>query len=1185
MKRRLLVTAILLVAAGSALAEQDEDGFLGTNRLRNDATVSLYHEKDNGVTSYVEGMLSPPTARGNEVGTIMSFLAGHRAAFRMTEPSEELRPVTIDTDQLGSRHLRLQQIYQGIPVVGGELLAHFSAEGVLATVNGNFETGINLDVTPTVTSADAVSVAQHDLAEFFGAATPNWPELVVFPWEEEHRLCWRMFLYSDSPMGRWEYFVDARSGEVVYKANRIMNENDIGTGIGVMGDPREHIDTDFNGATYRMIDYTRQLSNNPHGHDGQMPNGNYIQTNIAGTSLPGSVATDGDNVWDNTSVQAPAVDGQVYTALMYDWVLREFNRNSYDNLGHSMLTSVNYSAEGDNNAYWNGNQIVVWSWSTGWRSLAGCPDVIAHEWGHAVTEYTSGLVYQKEPGALNESFSDMMGAAFEFAHDSMDTPDWLMGENGQIGGDGFRSMSDPHQFGDPDFYGTSDPYWIDVENCTPSWLNDYCGVHTNSGVGNKWFYLLSDGGTHHGVTVIGIGVENAIVIAYRANAFYWTSMTDYHEGALGTISAANDLDTTGAWALQVANAWNAVGVTTPGPGIAFNYPGGVPSMLSPAQPMTFTVVVSGSLGGVPVSGSGQLYYSVDDAPYTAVPMTETSPDQYDATLPPLTCSSRVAFYVSVDESATGTHYDPDTARPFTAVAATGTIIALEDDFETDQGWAVSGDASDGQWSRGIPVGGGDRGDPPTDFDGSGRCFLTDNVDGNSDVDGGTTILTSPLFDATGGIVKIHYARWYSNNNGNAPFSDTFKVYISNNNGGTWTLVERVGPVTQAAGGWYEHTFWVDQITAPTDQMRLRFEASDLGEGSVVEAAIDDVSVTVYECQSATPQIVTDSLPDWTVNRPYSQQLQATGGIGTLQWTDLYGNLVGTGLILSHVGLLSGIPVAPGGISFTARVVDDSLQTDDKFFVLFINDSLVITTVSLPDWTIGQSYTQLLQATGGTGASTWSDKNADLVGTGLNLSSEGVLSGSPSSTGAISFTATVSDVAGDNESRSFSFMVNAPVTISTDSLPEGTEGEPYSHQLQTTGGTGTKNWSNPTGDLAGTGLSLSAQGLLSGTPADTGLMSFTARAEDITGSQDEKVLTLTVVLAYICGDANGDESGPDVADLTYLVDYLFNGGPAPLIPEAANMDGIVGAGGPVDVSDVGYLVEYLFNGGPAPVCEG
>ena len=206
-----------------------------------------------------------------------------------------------------------------------------------------------------------------------------------------------------------------------------------------------------------------------------------------------------------------------------------------------------------------------WTASPGYRELAGAPDVVAHEWGHAVTDYCSNLICQRQSGALNESFSDMMGAAFEFAHDSIGTPDWYMGENGIIGGTGFRDMEDPHSKGDPDYYGTSDPYWVDVVGCTPTDPNDWCGVHTNSGVGNKWFSLLSDGGVHTGVTVNGLSVDTAMLIAFRANTVYWNVSTNYSEAAAGTILAAHDLDPSGNWEFEVTQAWTAVGVSTPTP--------------------------------------------------------------------------------------------------------------------------------------------------------------------------------------------------------------------------------------------------------------------------------------------------------------------------------------------------------------------------------------------------------------------------------------------------------------------------------------------------------------------------------------------------------------------------------------------------------------------------------------------
>ncbi|MCP4683930.1 MAG: peptidase M4 family protein, partial [bacterium] len=513
--RFLHLTMILLLLVPGAMGADAKDANVGPNDLRDNPNLTTYSETESGQARFVEGRLADNIALGEEIQATHKFLREHRGAFRINSPEEQLEVRRIDVDELGMRHVRLTQKHQGLEVIGGEMISHITAGGVLKTVNGKFYDGIDLDVTPGIQSPTATGVALADLESFFGTGDPDSPELVVFPWEERNHLAWRLFIYSSTPMGRWEYLVDAKTGDIIFKANRIMDVAAIGTGTGVLGDTRDHIDTDSNGTTFRMIDNTRQVTSDPHGHGGQMPLGNIIQTYEATTSLPGFIANDADNTW-TASNQAASVDGHVYTALVYDYLNHVLGRNGYDDNGSNMYTSVNYSAEGDNNAYWNGSQIVIWSFSSGWRSLAACPDVIAHEWGHAVTETASNLQYQKESGALNESFSDMIGAAFEFAHPSMDTPDWDMGENGIISGSsGFRSMSDPHSKGDPDTYGTSDPYWIDVVGCSPEYANDYCGVHTNSGVGNKWFYLLSDGGTHNSVSVTGIDVANAMQIAYR----------------------------------------------------------------------------------------------------------------------------------------------------------------------------------------------------------------------------------------------------------------------------------------------------------------------------------------------------------------------------------------------------------------------------------------------------------------------------------------------------------------------------------------------------------------------------------------------------------------------------------------------------------------------------------------------
>jgi hypothetical protein len=188
-----------------------------------------------------------------------------------------------------------------------------------------------------------------------------------------------------------------------------------------------------------------------------------------------------------------------------------------------------------------------------------------------------------------------------------------------------------------------------------------------------------------------------------------------------------------------------------------------------------------------------------------------------------------------------------------------------DNFNTNMGWTVSGNALDGQWQRAVPAGGGDRGDPPTDYDGSGFCYVTDNADGNSDVDDGTTILTSPTLDFSTNDTKVSYARWYSNDAGDNPHADIFEVYLSSNNGASWVLAETVGPVEESSGGWFESAVWIADYITPSSQGKIRFQASDLGGGSVVEAGVDDFKILRPDCTpiptGTLDGTVTDNLGD------------------------------------------------------------------------------------------------------------------------------------------------------------------------------------------------------------------------------------------------------------------------------------------------------------------------------------
>ncbi|MHC4101058.1 MAG: M14 family metallopeptidase [Planctomycetota bacterium] len=287
-------------------------------------------------------------------------------------------------------------------------------------------------------------------------------------------------------------------------------------------------------------------------------------------------------------------------------------------------------------------------------------------------------------------------------------------------------------------------------------------------------------------------------------------------------------------------------------GVQFSFPTGLPEIVEADVETAVHVQITPITAGLE-PGTAKLFARVGSSgPFNESSLADLGGNLFQGLLPAAPCEEVVQFYFQVETTDAVVHHSPDDA-PASYYEATAFEIAVSfaDDFETDQGWTVTSDAIDGAWERGVPVGGGDRGDPPTDADGSGQCYLTDNVDGNSDVDDGTTTLTSPVMDASDPGATIAYYRWYSNSTGADPENDVFVVEVSDNDGVDWVNLETVGPSgPEVNGGWYRKEFLVADIAGivNTDQFRIRFHASDLGAGSVVEAGVDGVDVRVLSCE-------------------------------------------------------------------------------------------------------------------------------------------------------------------------------------------------------------------------------------------------------------------------------------------------------------------------------------------------
>jgi Zn-dependent metalloprotease len=450
------------------------------------------------------------------------------------------RDVALDPD--GAGHVHLDRAYRGLPVIGGDVIAHLDRAGTLRAVTRTQAAPLTLSTSPTLTAAQA---SRYAAAALHGAATGS-PALAVDALTTTPALVWRTDVTTGS--GLRHALVDARTGAIVdsWAEEETVTGSGTGYNVGQVG-----LETTQSGSTYQLKDPTR---------------GNTYTVTMNNRRIgAGTLLTDADNVWGTGSLsdaQTIAVDAQYGVAETWDFYLDTFGRRGIAGDGAGSYNRVHYGRAYDN-ASWSDSCFCM-TYGDGDGTSYGpfvALDVAGHEMTHGVTSRTAGLTYSGESGGLNESMSDIMGTLVEFyANNGTDIPDYLIGEKIALDGTPLRWMDDPSKDGHS-------------ATCWSSTVKNL-DVHYSSGVSNHAFFLLAVGSGAHtvngvsynsptcnGGAVTGIGNAAAGAIFYRALTSYMTSGTTFSGARTATLSAATDLYGSGSAEYNaVAAAWSAVSV-------------------------------------------------------------------------------------------------------------------------------------------------------------------------------------------------------------------------------------------------------------------------------------------------------------------------------------------------------------------------------------------------------------------------------------------------------------------------------------------------------------------------------------------------------------------------------------------------------------------------------------------------
>ena len=599
---------------------------------------------ENGLPIFFEGK----TAASSIAGENMS-LGEHALEYcasllpqSIVQPKVEFLQKTVQTDEQGNAHVRLEQVYNGLPVWGGEVICH-TKNGAFERMNGRYFPTPKLSTLVPALSADAAILQVKNAIGLSNVKTdwsaedlklidgqPFAATLIVFHPKQNlagERLVWHVAARPNI-FSRSEWFVDAITGEVVdhfeHTCNLLGHYHGAANLVGFTGNLKSEIvnlkseilDGPVTISGIDLLGVNRSFPNGgwQAGSQVVMEDASKSMFNPSASNMPndpvGVILTlDGFNTSPETqnfnadffvsnsttfTNKQVAISAHYNSIKSFDYFKSKFSRNSIDGEGGNIIGISNVTEpDGSSmeNAFWNGQAMFYGNGGSTFKPLARGLDVGGHEMTHGVVEKTANLLYQEESGALNESFADVFGQMIDG-----DVNDWKIGEDVMQSGGGLptalRDMSNPHNGQQP-----NSGFWQpNHTNEQYTGTQDNGGVHINSGIPNHAFFLFASNPA--------VGTAKAEQVYYKALRDYLVKSSKFVDARLGVIQAATDLYGA-AVANAAATAFTQVGIGGNAP--SGNYLG----QLSPNPGSDFILGTSDNGTNLDLlTGTGQLLASL-----------------------------------------------------------------------------------------------------------------------------------------------------------------------------------------------------------------------------------------------------------------------------------------------------------------------------------------------------------------------------------------------------------------------------------------------------------------------------------------------------------------------------------------------------------------------------------------------